>query len=221
MRSLIISTMAALLLGCGQPTALAPRLVQVRVEDDRGAALAGVAVELDGIIATTTGRDGVARVSLGADGMPRARVAVLCPPKFRSLAPRHIARLRTGSAPPLELSFRCRPKLRTVVVVARVTNGEGLMVRADGAPIGTIGTDGTLHARLLRPPQSDLRLMVDTADRALTPRNPAREFRIADQDELLVFDERLTSVRARVSRITPEAPKRAPPPLPYAIRSDH
>jgi hypothetical protein len=63
--------------------------------------------------------------------------------------------------------------------------------------------------------------MLDTAERAVTPRNPARELRVADRDELVVFDEQLTTVKPRAAvRTALAAPKSAPPPaLPYAIRS--
>jgi hypothetical protein len=200
--------------------ATAARLLRVVVSDDRGVPLPGVPVEIEGISAMTTALDGTARVSLGREGAARARVGVACPEQYRPVEPRHVARTRSGSSSMLELAFVCRPRLRTLVVVARITGGEGLVLRADGEALGRVGSDGTLHATVQRAPDSDLRLMLDTADRPLTPRNPARELRIADRDELLVFDEQLAPVKTRVVRATVAATKPPPAPaLPYAIRS--
>lgn len=197
-----------------------PRMVRVIVRDDRGAVLAGVPVEVEGIAATSTASDGTARVSLAAEGAPRVRVGVSCPTQFRPVEPRHVARNRFSNASFVDLTFTCRPSERTLVVVARVPGGQGLALRADGEPIGRIAADGTLHALLSRAPDSELRLMLDTEERAVSPRNPARELRVADRDELIVFEEQLSVLRPRMVRAKTVTPKQAEAtPLPYAIRA--
>lgn len=212
---------SAALSGCPvAPPSEGARLLRVVVRDDRGSALSNVPVEVEGLSATTTAADGSARVSLGLEGAPRARVAVICPAAYRPVEPRHVVRTRALSSSTLELAFVCRPRLRTLAVVVRAIGGEGLVLRADGEALGQVAADGTLHVVLERPPGSELRLLLDTADRAVTPRNPARELRVADRDELIVFDEQLAPVKRRVVRATVAAAKPPPPPpLPYAIRS--
>jgi hypothetical protein len=102
-----------------------------------------------------------------------------------------------GGTARLELSFRCRPALRELVVVVRAPGGEGLWLRADGEPVGRVATDGTLHAIVRRAPGSEVRLLLDTGELPLLPANPVRELRVADRDELVVFDQALTSARSR------------------------
>lgn len=208
------------LVGCPRLPARQARLVRVLVRDESTGPLAGILVEVDGIRTTSTGTDGSAAVSLGEQGAPRARVAVACPDPFRPAAPRHVARPLWEGAAALELTFVCRPRLRRVMVVARVRGGEGLTLRADGEPIGTIGMDGTLHAQLSRPPDSDLRLVLETGQRPLWPHSPAREFRLADRDELIVFEAQLQAAPRRGPAETSVRADAALEALPYAIRSN-
>lgn len=224
MRLVMLACMALLAgSGCASSRAEAPRLILVRAQDDHGTAIVGAAVDVEGIATVRTAADGTARVSLSARGSPRARVGVTCPAAYRPLEPRHVLRQPTAGSTPLELSFVCRPKLRTLVVVARAEGGAGLVLRADGAPVGTLGSDDTLHAVLRRPPDSDLRLLLDTGERPLTPRQPTRELRVADRDEVVVFDQPLQRVKPVAIRRAKPPPSAvpAPRPLPYAIRSTH
>jgi hypothetical protein len=216
----VAALLAAVIVGCVDPSPRQTRLLRVLVRDERTEPLAGVAVEVEGIRTTSTGADGTATVSLAGEGAPRARVAVLCPSHLCAAAARHVARSATAGAATLELTFVCRPRLRTVLVVARVSGGEGLTLRADGAPLGTVDADGTLHARLQRPPDSDLRLMLDTGQRALSPQNPAREIRLGDRDELVVFEEQLQPVTERGARILVAPSEHAAATLPYASRAN-
>jgi len=215
-----LGVVACLLVACASEHSEAPMLVRVHVRDDRGEPVAGATIEVEGIAAISSAADGRAQVSLGSRGSPRTRVGVSCPAAYRPVEPRHLVRGASTRSAPLELAFTCRPKLRTLVVVARAPGGEGLVLRADGEPLGQIGADGTLHALLRRAPESDLRLMLDTAGRALLPQHPARELRVADRDELVVFDERLSTAKVRPApRPQVAVSKPAAPPLPYAIRA--
>jgi len=173
-------------------------VLAVTVMDEDGRPLAGRAVEIDGLVATTTARDGVARVAVSTAGPPRVRVGVSCPAGSRELPPRHVPRLIEGGTARLELSFRCQPSLRALVVVVRAPGGEGLWLRADGEPLGRVAADGTLHAKVVRAPDSEVRLLLDTGDLPLSPPNPVRELRVADRDELVIFDQALTSAKLRV-----------------------
>jgi len=182
------------------PSAAASRVIRVAVSDEEGHPVTRVAVEIDGLTAIRTDGDGAARISLGAEGAPRARIGVRCPEKTLEAAPRFVLRAGPGAEGPLQLSFVCRPALRKVVVVVRAPGGEGVWLRANGVPIGPIAGDGTLHAILERPPDSDLRLQLDTAGRALQPQNPALDLRVSDREELVVFDQPLALIKERSIR---------------------
>jgi hypothetical protein len=197
------------------------RSIRVAVHDDEGRAMVGIPVEIDGISTIKTGSDGSARISLAASGPPRARIGVSCAPGYRELPPRHIPRAVLGSTAKLDLAFSCRPRQRKLALVVNAPGAQGLLLRADGAPVGRIEADGTLHATVMREPESDLRLMIETGERPVMPRNPTRELRVADHDELVVFDQPLTALplRGRRKRVAP-AHTASTPVLPYEIRGN-
>lgn len=199
----ILISLALVLAACANGGRVGRALV-LRACDELGAPLRGLVVEIDGLPATKTDVEGRARISLSADGPARARISVGCPGGSREASPRHVARAIEGGSARLELTFVCRPALRKLAVVLRAEGGAGMTLRADGEPLGTVGTDGTLHATVWRAPDSELQLMLDTGVAAVRPRNPLREHRIADRDELLVIDQPLLAVQAR-----PLHPKRA------------
>jgi hypothetical protein len=174
--------------GCHEPARLG-RPVVVRALDEEGAPLSALAVEVDGLPAVRTDTQGRAQLSLAAQGPARARVTVRCPEGSREPSPRHVARVVEGGAARLELAFVCRPAQRVIAVVVRAPGAVGSVLRADGEPIGTVAEDGTLHATVLRPPDSELQLMLDTGTLPVGPAKALREHRVADHDELLVFDQ--------------------------------
>ena len=185
-------------LGCEAASSEPARPLRVSVFDEDDQALAGIPVELDGISAIRTGHDGTARISLSRTGPARARIAVRCAPGSREAAPRYISRAAAGTVARLELTFSCRPLQRKLLILVRAPGAEGALVRADGVALGPVEPDGTLHATLWRAPDSDLRLVIDTRAQQITPQNPVREVRVADRDELVVFDQ------AFVARAVPD-----------------
>jgi hypothetical protein len=207
-------------MACFQPREQATLLV-VRVEDDQGVPQRAVSVELDGVPSATTGDAGTASITLQTYAN-RIQIAAHCPEGYNSPDPRSVPLSRSGRQPPLELRFVCRPAMRTLLLVVRAPQAAGLSVLADGESLGTVNADGTLHAVLRRPPEAVIRLMLDTSalPRAV-PANPVREIRVADRDEILVFDQSLAI--APPARRAP-SPRRAPPDpskshIPYAIGS--
>ncbi|MDB4974272.1 MAG: hypothetical protein JWN48_2613 [Myxococcaceae bacterium] len=208
----------ALLLACQSVAPPPGRSVRVSVADEEGHALAGVPVEIDGLLATRTAADGTAGISLAAVGPQRARIGVRCSPATRELPPRIVQRASPGGSARLELSFVCRPRERKLAVVVRAPGGKGLMLRADGEPAGRIEADGTLHALVSRAPDSELRLMIDTGDLSLSPRNPTRVVHVGDRDELVIFDQPLVARGARApARLDLGTRREAPSEPPCAI----
>jgi hypothetical protein len=178
------------------------RALVVIARDEDGRALPGLGVEIDGLPATRTDGDGSARISLGSEGAARARISVVCPEGSREANPRHVTRQVDGMTARLELRFVCRPAQRLLAIVVRADGGAGSVLRADGEPVGTVAADGTLHALVWRAPDSELQLMLDTGTLPVRPRNPLREHRVADRDELLVFDLPLHAAATKQPRTT-------------------
>ena len=236
MRALVLSSIITLVVACGAAERSAGRTLRVQARDEDGQPLAGLAVEIDGVFATRTSDSGGARISLSADGAPRARVAVRCGDGQREVPARQVQRTCAEASAPLELSFLCRPRVRTLAVVVRAPGGQGLLVRADGEPLGRIEADGTLHGILSRAPDAELRLSIDTGELPLTPREPVHVVQIPDRDELVVFDQpfnrrpvrsiaraRVNAPAARSASETPvchEYVERSPEPLPRSPESD-
>jgi hypothetical protein len=214
--SLILQTLVLLLLlgACTKP--LTVRL-DLSARDDGGRALSGLAFEVDGVRVATSDAAGSARATIHAARAGRLSVSVHCPEGYRKAAARSLP--LGPDTPRLEVHLVCRPSLRTLVVAARVPAAPGAWLRVDGQPLGRIEPDGTLHAILTRPPDSDLRLSLDTsAFPTLSPQHPARDVHVADRDELIVFDPVIEEVHPRPARRTRTV---RPPPtvLPYAIRA--
>jgi len=213
---LLVAVLAA---GCFGREETAVRLL-VRVSDDQGAAQASVPVELDGVQTATTDKEGRATVTFVARAN-RVQLAVHCPSGFQSPEPRSVPLPRQGRQPPLELTFACRPLRRTLLLVVRAPEAAGMPVLADGESLGNVTAEGTFHAVLQRPPEAVLRLTLDTSSAPrFVPQNPVREVRVADRDEIVVFDQALALLPpAR----RPSAPRRAQAEsntrshVPYAI----
>jgi hypothetical protein len=95
----------------------------------------------------------------------------------------------------------------------------GLALSANGEPLGAVGEDGTLHATLQRAPDSELRLMLDTSTSPqLIPRNPVRELKVMDRDEIVVFDQVFEEEAPRKVRPSGAAKRgKEPKHIPYAI----
>jgi hypothetical protein len=206
---------------CSSPLEPQEALISLIVRDERGRALANTALEIDGVLAMHTDAQGRARVTLQGRRPKRVHLQVRCPHGHQAVEPRSVPVSPHGRQPPLELDFVCRPASRSLLIVVRAPLASGLPVLADGASIGSVGPDGTLHALLQRPPGSELRLTLDTsAEPRLAPQQPVREITVGDSDELVVFDQTLTRPEREAkppSRSRSKAP--AHKHVPYAIGS--
>jgi hypothetical protein len=224
-RALTIATLLAAL----STVACLPREEQairflIRVHDDQGAAQRAIPVLLDGIATAVTDDAGESPLVFRPHAN-RVQIAVRCPSGFHSPDPRTLAVSRAGHQAPLELAFVCRPLKRTLLVIVRAPQAVGLPVLADGESLGTVQVDGSFHGVLERPPEAVVRLMLDTSEAPLLlPQNPVREFRVADQDEIVVFDQALAPAPpARRARVTPRvsAAAQLKAHVPYAIGPRH
>jgi hypothetical protein len=151
--------------------------VRVSVVDDRGEALAEVPIALDTRVLARSDVHGAAQFgprSLAAGGVLRAQ----CPQAYR---PATSASLRKGAPWPRRLQFVCRPRLRTLAVVAYAPSAQGAMLRADQQALGRIAADGTLHAVVRRAPGASFTLALESG-------GPNQAVSVRDRDEIILFD---------------------------------
>jgi hypothetical protein len=151
--------------------------VRVSVVDDRGEALAEVPIALGARVLAHSDVHGAAQLgqhALAAGGALRAQ----CPQAYRSA--KSVA-LSHGAALPRRLQFVCRPRLRTLAVVAYAPGAQGAMLRADQQALGRVAADGTLHAVVRRAPGASFTL-------ALEGGGVVQAVSVRDRDELIFFD---------------------------------
>jgi hypothetical protein len=161
--------------GAGMPA------LEVSVVDDRGEALAEVPIHAHGRELGRSGPSGTTQLPR-ASLRPGGRLAAECPEAYRPAAPVVLPSDATLLPLPHRVQFVCRPRLRTLALVAYAPTARGSLVQADAQPLGRVGNDGTLHAVLRRPPGAVLTLSLETAPRQV------RRITIGDRDEILLFD---------------------------------
>lgn len=162
---------------CACSTASTPGRLRVSVVDDRGEALAEVPIWQGDREWARTDTDGLVLLegrALAAGGALRAQ----CPPAYR--APTAVS-LPDGAVLPRRLQFVCRPRLRTLAVVAYAPAAQGAMLRADQQALGRIAADGTLHAVVRRPPGASFTLALEGAA-------STQAVAVRDRDEIILFD---------------------------------
>ena len=161
--------------------------------------LAGVEIRLQsGRLLGTTGPDGVMSVVLAAREGTRVPFRVQCPEGYRAPREMPVLTLRrlTGPDPrasgrSIEVSIQCPPAERVAALVLRA-NQPDLPVLAQGREVARTDRDGIAHALVSLPPNSTLRVVIDTSSNArLRPQNPATTLTLPDADEIFIIDQPL------------------------------
>lgn len=216
-RPLTFFVLLASLCACTQP-AREPVSVglELTVMDDMKRRIANVPIDVDGALVATSDAQGEARATVHASQSGRVQVSVRCPEGYESPASRSLPLASDHHA--FQLDLVCVPLQRRLAVVVRAPLAEGAWVRVDGQALGRIAEDGTLHAEIKRPPDTPIRLSIDTTQLPrLVPQHPVRELRVTNRDEIIVFDQAF-AVTKPPPRLKPRA--RAPAQVhhrPYAI----
>lgn len=116
-----------------------------------------------------------------------------------------------------EYSVSCLPNLRHVVIAVRAENGPFLPVLYLGRPITKTDEAGAAHFALEVPPGAQFQVTLDTSERKdIKPPNPAKLFVVAQQDEILLFDQRFEVEKKVVYVPKPNIPKAIGP-----VRKDY
>lgn len=191
-------------LACVQAEPRSGLQIEVTVHEDQGPPMVGIPISVNGSSGRTTGAEGKVLVDLQLDS-PRVRLEAACPAGFHSPEPRSLPVGKTEALQRLQVQFACRPTKRSLLLVVRAPQVAGTQVLVDGEPIGAVGDDGTLHAVIRRVQGSDVRFSLDTSSFPnLLPQYPTRAIHVADQDELVVFDQEFGKVAAR-PRVRPRS----------------
>ncbi|MFO0677805.1 MAG: hypothetical protein U0169_14810 [Polyangiaceae bacterium] len=185
--------------------------MNVRVESDPGVPLRGAEIVYAGKTIATTGEAGLAKLRLtGKDG-ESFDVNVQCPTGFASPSKALTVTLRRlvdpGKTP--EFSAECRPTTRTVVVLVRAENGPNLPVLYLNREVARTDASGAAHVlmKMNADEQFDLRIgTTEKGSEGLRPQNPVATFRVAQRDEVFVFDARFAVDAPKVHGPAPRGP---------------
>jgi hypothetical protein len=189
--------------GC-QHAAPLPRAYGIAVEAQHVGvgALAEVEVWKDGRRLGQTAGEGNLTLDLrGAEG-ELVELEARCPADFlpeRQTLSITLRRLRNVRRLP---AYRvdCRPATRTAVVAVRATNGADLPVMYLGREMARTDSSGVAHLALTLRPGERFELELETGDKPLLPKNPRAVFVAGSDDQLVFFDQRFQSKRARGGR---------------------
>lgn len=223
---LATAVLAALSAGCEEGPKLRSYPVAVEATVD-GQPLAGVRIKAEGSELGVTDDSGALDASLlGTEGQ-RMRLEVACPEGYKEpteLAPivlRSMARLASEGEGPARaatrVSVECRPTQRRAVLVVRADGKPDLPILVQGERVARTSADGVGHALLELEPGAELLVALDTSSLPqLRPKNPARRFRIEDEDTILLFDQPFAEApKPKVHR--KRRPKPPPQHVPYRI----
>ncbi len=175
--------------------------VLVRSDDGRPVRAEIVA----GAGSVTTNAEG--RATLVAHGHDGDRVphVVKCSKEYHSPATPLLVSLRrdAGATKRPVHEVTCVPIKRTVVVGVRLDNGPNLPVVYLGRQVARTDPSGAAHVRVEVAPGEPFQLKIDTSERGnedLRPQNPAAEFSVDQNDDLLVFDQKMSVIPKPVLR---------------------
>ena len=191
--TLTLASLALVGAGCEAPPPPAPFQIYVKVESDPGRPIAGAVVSRAGKELGRTGPDGRAMVKMpGVEG-EIVDVGVTCPEGYAPpKAPINVRLTRLADKTKIpEYALNCPPNLRRVVVAVRADNGPFLPVMYLGKPITKTDEAGAAHFALEVPPGTQFQVVLDTSERKdLKPPSPPKVFVVAQQDDILLFDQR-------------------------------
>ncbi len=197
--------------------------VSFQARDDRGQALAGLAIDVGETALGETDASGLLRVQVSAHFGDRYVLKAPCPQGYvADEAPKEVlfkatTDLRGQEHSSIDLRIVCARDKRVAALLVHAGGYQGMPVLIDGVLSGTTGAQGFAHLRLDREPGTQFEVTLDSSSQpALMPANPTQTMTIGEQDGLFVFDpqfherpvEKKKRRRARVEAASPPVVKR-------------
>ena len=222
-RALAIGIVA--LAACEAAPASPPFALAFHAANDRGQALAGVAIAVAGREVGVTDARGDLVVEGGFAEGSAASLAARCPAGFlaaemiESITFRRFQPI-SSAAPdaPLEVSLVCPRERRVAALVVRAGGRGGLPVLVDGARRAVTDESGIAHLALEVAPSDAVRVVLDTSgEPRLRPQKPQTTFTMGDVDDVWVMDQRFEAKREPTRRRRRSAPPPEPPKRPIRV----
>jgi hypothetical protein len=189
-----------------------PVEVAVRVMGETGTPIVGAQLRIRGDYLGTTNALGHATLRVADPGGERLPLSLTCPAGFSTTTEETALVLPDPSSPTAEalsVDLVCQTQQREAVVVVH-TAGEplSLPIKVDGVVVGQTDALGFGHVHVRAIPDSSFEVSLDTSsDSRLAPTHPAQSFKLAQSDEVFVFEPAFRTVKARKAK-RGAAPKR-------------
>lgn len=213
--------------GCGTPTSSSTHYqLQFDVVDDRGEALAGVAIAVGDTKIGTTDGTGILRAEVNASKGDRYPLHRQCPEQYESSSEvenivfRDTKGLKGGEHAKIHVRLQCERQERVAALLVHADGRVGLPVLIDGVEHGRTGPGGFAHIRLDMRPGAQFQVHIDSSERpSLRPVDPRRTMTVGSEDGLFVFDPVFSEVvaqqkirrRRRVKTSVTPVPKKTRP----------
>jgi hypothetical protein len=181
----------------------------IRIHGDPGRPLSQVPLFRAGQKLATSDTHGT--ITLAARGSEGETLAfeVRCPEGHRPAKPLSIVlrRLSEQDKRP-EYVVSCAPLKRRLVVAVRADNGPNLPVRHLGREVARTDSSGAAHVLLEAEAEESVELTLDTSGKpALRPTNPSARFSVSTKDDVVSFNQKFESPKARPAATHKRAPR--------------
>lgn len=218
---IVLSLLSFILIAC-EPIKPNTYPITVRVLDEDYTGLPGAPISVSKKVVGLTDAAGSLQTQIiGREG-DQVQISARCPTGYRVLTETRNVVLRSFTQLPNgravggpELIWECDPVERFASLVIRAPGQSDLPILVEGKEIARTNPDGAAHALIRQPPESEIRVTLDTSRKPeLRPQNPVRAFQIKDQDDILIFDQDF-----HLQRRAADAKKRKPLRIvPYRIQ---
>ena len=178
-------------------------VVEVRVTDYAGAAVGGAALFAGSNQVALTTADGIATLEMRGREGDLVALEVRCPDGYESPIEKLVVQsLDVDGSTPSHLT-RCRKIRHRLVIAVRAEGGPNLPVLRLGRVVGTTDASGAASLLFDLDLEERVELTLSTeslANEGVTPKNPVVVFDLHDENDVKLFDVKLTRPRAKQRR---------------------
>lgn len=181
-----------------------PFLVQIRIQSDPGKPLGGVPILYQGKEVKRTLADGTAVLELHKPDGTNVDLTITCPPDTRPAETLKVSVRRVEGQAYTEQRMYCRPLMRRIAVAVRAENGPNLPVTYLGQVVATTDEAGAAHFAMSMAPGEAIKVALDaSANPKVHPQRADALFKIGDEDDVFVFDQKFTVDKKAIRYVKP------------------